>query len=301
MIYRYRDRWRRMLFDWQCRGVHATSPVSAADGASLALLTQMQHKDLTMGLVALKTFARRIPVQAFYVLNDGSLTTDDKAILNSHLPELRIFEPAEIINPYCPKGGCWERLLCIADLSAQHYVIQLDADTLSLADMPEVREKVAANTSFAIGTWDNQELESMPYRVEKARVARARATEKVHVQLEAEASFDALENYTDMKYVRGCAGFSGFARGSVSRDFIHTISQQMERALGSRWHEWGSEQVMSNIVVASNPAASALPHPEYCDCTRMQDGRTKFVHFIGSCRFHRGIYANMACRAIESL
>ncbi len=55
-----------------------------------------------------------------------------------------------------------------------------------------------------------------------------------------------------MKHVHGSAGFSGFARGGVSRDFI-------------------------------------------------QHGRIRFVHFIESCRFDGGVYANLARRAIESL
>ena len=301
MMYRYRDRWRRMIFDWKCRGVYATAPLSTVDGSPLALFTQMQHKDLTMGLLAFKTFARRIPVQAFYVLNDGTLTPTDKVLLAKHLPGVRILDPTEVVNTCCPRGGCWERLLCIADLSRHHYVIQLDADTLALGDLGEVWDKVASNTSFAIGTWDNQDVESMSYRVERARAARDRAGGKVHVQLEAEANFDALEGFAGMRYLRGCAGFSGFARGSVSRDFIQDVSQQMEKVLGLRWREWGSEQVMSNIIVANGPGASPLPHPEYCDCTRMQSGRTKFVHFIGSCRFDGGIYANMARKTIELL
>ena len=301
MFYRYRDRWRRLKFDLACRGVYHTAPPDALADSPLALFTQMQHKDLTMGLVAFKTFARRVPAQAFYVLNDGTLSGDDKTLLRVHLPGVRIFESGDIANGHCPKGGCWERLLCIADLSARHYVVQLDADTLALGDLPEVRSKIAENASFAIGTWDNQQLEPMPYRVEKARAALARKNGRAHVQVEAEARFDALENYATMKYVRGCAGFSGFARGSVNRDFIQDASRQMEKVLGPRWREWGSEQVMSNIVVANGPGASALPHPEYCDCTRLQHGRTRFVHFIGSCRFDGGVYANLARRAIESL
>ena len=301
MLYRYRDQWRRLKFDLACRNVYRTAPADVAADGPLALFTQMQHKDLTMGLAAFKTFARQVPAQAYYVLNDGSLSDDDKAKLRAHLPGLHIFERQNVANGHCPQGGCWERLLCIADLSTRHYVIQLDADTLTLGDLPEVCAKVAQNASFAIGTWDNQEIESMSYRVEKARAVQAQTSGRTHVQVEAEACFDVLENYAAMKYLRGCAGFSGFARGSVSRDFIQDVSRQMEKALGTRWHEWGSEQVMSNIVVANGPGASALPHPEYCDCTRMRAGRTRFVHFIGSCRFDGGVYANLARRAIESL
>ena len=301
MLYRYRDRWRRLRFDRACRGIYDTAPLDTVEASPLALFTQMQHKDLTMGLVAFKTFAHRVPVQAFYVLSDGTLTTADKEILKEHLVGVHILELSDVVNRYCPQGGTWERLLCIADLSNQHYIIQLDADTLTLGDLPEVSSRVVENASFAIGTWDNQKTESMRERAEKARAVRAGMKDKAHVQVEAEAHFDTLDGFMGLKYLRGCSGFSGFARGSVSREAIEALSSQMEKALGQRWHEWGSEQVMSNIVVANGPGASALPHPEYCDCMRMQQGRTRFVHFIGSCRFDGGIYADLARRAIESL
>ncbi len=59
--------------------------------------------------------------------------------------------------------------------------------------------------------------------------------------------------------------------------------------------EWGSEQVMSNIVVANVPSAVVLPHPKYADCHKMEPGVTQFIHFIGSCRFDGGNYARLGC------
>jgi hypothetical protein len=122
-----------------------------------------------------------------------------------------------------------------------------------------------------------------------------------HVQLLAEANFDKLKQYQSLRYVRGCAGFSGFARGSVDMGFIEDISRQMRRALGEIWHKWGSEQVMSNIVVANDPNAVVLPHPKYCDCSKLKPGTATFVHFIGSCRFVGNVYSELAKRVITNL
>jgi hypothetical protein len=58
-----------------------------------------------------------------------------------------------------------------------------------------------------------------------------------------EANFDKLEDFRSLRYVRGCAGF---ARRSFTREFVERISLQMRAAIGDKWAEWGSEQVMSN-------------------------------------------------------
>jgi hypothetical protein len=75
----------------------------------------------------------------------------------------------------------------------------------------------------------------------------------------------------------------------------------MHAAIGGRWSEWGSEQVMSNIVVANIERAIVLPHPKYADCHKMQQGVTEFIHFIGSCRFDDGNYATLGAQAIARL
>jgi hypothetical protein len=75
----------------------------------------------------------------------------------------------------------------------------------------------------------------------------------------------------------------------------------MRAAIGDRWHEWGSEQVMSNIVIANIPGAIVLPHPKYADCHKMKQGVTEFIHFIGSCRFDGGNYARLGAEVIATL
>ena len=75
----------------------------------------------------------------------------------------------------------------------------------------------------------------------------------------------------------------------------------MQAAIGAKWSEWGSEQVMSNIVVANIPGAIVLPHPKYADCHKMQSEVTEFIHFIGNCRFDDGNYARLGAQVIARL
>jgi len=299
MFHDLKDRIRRTRFALQCGGIRETPPVRLRSDSDLALLSQLQHKDVLMYLLAVKSFTRFVPTGAAFVVDDGSLTATDRELVTEHVPGVKFIALAEHRSPACPRGCCWERLLSIAELVKRHYVIQLDSDTLAVAEIPEVAAHAAANRSFVIGTWDNQGLETMQERVATARTRAHGAG--AHVQVVAEANFDKLRDYASMKYVRGCAGFSGFAKGAFKREFVDDISRQMFNAIGSRWTEWGSEQVMSNIVVANSPNAAVLPHPKYADCRKMQPHRTAFIHFIGDCRFHGGHYAAHGREVIRTL
>jgi len=268
-------------------------------GSNTAVLSQLQHKDVLLYLLAIKSIARYLPLGAAYIVDDGSLTTNDRALVAEHVPSVQFIALATFRSAACPQGGTWERLLSIAELIKKHYVIQLDSDTLTIAAIPEVVQCAADGRSFTIGTWDNQRIESMAERVAHAKTLPH--SEGAHVQVVAEAHFDRLNEFQNLNYVRGCSGFAGFAPGAFTKEFVEEISQQMSAAIGERWSEWGSEQVMSNIVVANAPGSIVLPHPRYADCQKMQLGRTAFVHFIGSCRFNNGVYARLGADVIQSL
>lgn len=278
-----------------------TPPVRLDSHSELMLFTQLQHKDVLLALIAFKSFASRVPIGCMRILNDGSLTRADFHVLAKHLPTVEFLNISEVRTAACPTGGTWERLLWISRLSRDHYVIQLDSDTLTVGELPEVRTCVNERRSFVIGTWDNQIVESMSSRQATADKYLRSMQSAPHVQLLAEANFDKLTQFATLQYVRGCSGFTGFARGSVDTRFIEMISGEMNSAIGEAWNKWGSEQVMSNIVVANDAGTTVLPHPKYCDCTKLKAGAAAFVHFIGSCRFAGNAYSTMARDVIGGL
>jgi hypothetical protein len=299
MFYKLKDWIRRSRFAAECNGVLQSPPLALDASSGLVVLSQLQHKDVLMFLLALKSFGRQIKPRAVYVLDDGSLSADDRALLREHVPSLTLLALAAFQSSACPRGGTWERLLAISALVRHSYVIQLDSDTLTLGPIDEVRTCVAEQTAFALGTWDNQKIESMRERCETASRLATRSGE--HIQVIAEANFDKLSGFESLRYVRGCSGFAGFARQCFTREFVENISTQMSAAIGDKWSEWGSEQVMSNIVIANVPGAVVLPHPKYGDCHKMKPGLTKFIHFIGSCRFAGGNYAQLGAQVIATL
>lgn len=292
------NKLQRLRHDFLVRSVLRTAPVALDSSSPVHVLTQLQHKDVRMFLVAAKSFLLCIPASRVTVLNDGSLTASDECLLREHIRGVTLNSVANSRSPHCPRGGCWERILAIADVCSEGYVVQLDSDTVALNDLPEVRSAIQSNTSFAIGTWDGQTLESMLDRARDAE--RFNSPDVSHVQVLAEKAFARLDGAASMKYVRGCAGFSGFASGSVSRHFVESFSSEMTALLGPKWSEWGSEQVMSNVVVANSPSATVLPHPKYCDCEHVTP-ETAFIHFIGSCRFTSSLYARESRRAVQRL
>lgn len=299
MFYKLKDRIRRARFAAECKAVLRAPPVVLDASSELALLSQLQHKDVLMYLIAVKSFGRQIKPRGVYVVDDGSLTASDRALLKEHVPSLTLFTLTAFQNSTCPRGGTWERLLAISTLVRDSYVIQLDSDTLTLEPIDEVQKCVDTQTGFALGTWDNQRIESMAERRETAVKLAPRSGD--HIQVFAESNFDKLSAYNSLRYVRGCSGFAGFPRHSFTRELVESISGQMAAAIGAKWSEWGSEQVMSNIVIANVPGAIVLPHPKYADCHKMKAGLTKFVHFIGSCRFAGGHYARLGAQVIASL
>jgi hypothetical protein len=246
---------------------------------------------MLMFLLAIKSFARQVAIGRVAVLDDGTLTAEDASVLGEHIPGFRLLKMSDYRSNACPIGGCWERLLAIASSVVDSYVIQLDSDTLTVGAIDEVSDCIRRGSAFVLGTWDRQDFESMRERSDTAR--RLNLGQGSHVQVVAEAHFDALSGFASLRYVRGCAGFAGFAPGSFSRDFVEGISTEMRSVIGERWEEWGSEQVMSNIVLANAPSTMVLPHPKFADCEKMKPGETAFIHFIGSCRFRNGTYARL--------
>lgn len=299
MFYKLKDRIGRSRFTDRCEAVLRTAPVELDASSTLALVSQLQHKDVLMFLLAVKSFARRLRPGKVYVVDDGSLATDDRRVLQSHVPGVVFLELATYRSPACPTGGTWERLLAIAALVSEHYVVQLDSDTLTVNAIEEVAECLEKGRAFALGTWDRQTDEAMAERLRTARGLSPDASS--HVQLVAEANFDALKDFGRLRYVRGCSGFAGFPRRSFTRGFVEAISAEMHSAIGAKWAEWGSEQVMSNIVLANIPGTMVLPHPKYADCVKMKAGETAFIHFIGTCRFSNGTYARLGREVIEAL
>jgi hypothetical protein len=290
-------RYFRREFELRCRAVLNTPPVELEDASEVVVLSQSYHKDLLMYLVAAKSFARYVRPSRFVVVDDG-YTPEDQGIIRGHLGQVEFIPRKSVSSAACPSGGCWERLLSIADLSADHYVIQLDSDTVTMADPAEVRDCVARNASFTLSTKQGRDFVSV------AQAAAAmEGSESQHIQVLAERALGRIPELAGTRYIRGCAGFAGFARGSLDRPSIERFSALMSEAVGAQaWRRWGSEQFASNYLIANAPLRGLLPFEAYPywepGCPVEQ---ARLIHFIGDHRFTSAGYRRLAMHAVSQL
>ncbi|MCU0985160.1 MAG: hypothetical protein MUC89_09495 [Acetobacteraceae bacterium] len=296
MFSNLRTRLKTKHFEFVCRDILRTKRVEPGT-LPVTVVSMVRSEHTLMYLLAIKSFLRHVPASAVTVLDDGSLTPADHDLLRAHVGGLSIVPIASIDTGTCPRGGCWERLLYILDLSATRYVVQLDSDILTIAPIPEVVEAFAANRSFTLGS------DAQFGIVTTQDAARAIAgSDPAETQFAAEFALPRMPPEIGRFYVRGSAGFAGFARGATSRATAEAFSAAMEAEMGKRWEEWGTEQVASNFLIASSPGGFVLPWPKYACFYAEDDASTSaLLHFIGTWRFKRGVYARLGQRVVAEL
>lgn len=300
MLYRARRTIGRLWFDYNCRSILCTPTIAGGD-EWLTLTSMLCHGDVIMYLLAVKSFCHQLSRNPrVVVLNDGTLTDSDEAILRSHIQQISILRISEVAPDRCPKGSCWERLLLISDIVKDSYVVQLDSDTLTACPIPEVVRCVEANRSFTLmGDGSHPAIEPM---IDACN--RSKSNTSPMVQAVCERSFDQLPEAASLFYVRGNAGFTGFAKGSISREKVVWFSDLMRRIAGKTWDEWGSEQVTSNLLTANTPDAHLLEFPKYLSYWAHPDvayEAASFIHFIGPHRYSNGLYIKTARRVLATL
>lgn len=296
MLYRLRSSLNHRLFDLAARGIRRTAPIEIRP-APIQIVTMLGHSAVTMYLCAIKSLYRYLPGGSVEVLDDGSLTSSDRATLEHHIRPISIRPLAAIVTGSCPRGGCWERLLHVVDASRDSYVIQMDSDILTTGPVPQVAAAAASNTAFTLGCDPKEPIETLDEAA--ARVARYDAS---MTQFRAEQVLPGLPQGMGRLYVRGSAGFTGFPRGGVDRAVVERFSTAMEGMMPGRWAEWGTEQVASNYLLANQPGALVLPWPQYCCFSpEVDQALSSLLHFIGSYRHRDGVYARAARQVIGEL
>ena len=298
MMARVQNRLRRYRFDRISRKVLETPPISIRN-APLHVVSMVRSTDLCMYLGAIKSLYRALGEGAVTAINDGSLTPPMTETLRTHIQGLTLVDIWDIDTGRCPRGGTWERLVLIMKYSQDAYVIQMDSDTLSRGPMEYVIRSYRENRSFGLGTSAGKEV--APAR----KISEwASAIPSTDVSILAERRLADLPGGEHLKYIRGSSGFAGFARGAFTLSALEDFSGHMRKMIGAKWDEWGSEQVASNFTVANSPGATVLPFPAYsCYYPHLpvDYGKNEFIHFIGTHRYHHGLYAAETTALLRAL
>jgi hypothetical protein len=296
MFFRLRRWLATARFSAAVSAVKRTPPMPVKP-APLAIVTMVATRDLTMYLLSMKAFYRRIGRGKIVAIIDRDSPGWMRRSLEQHFPGIELVILEDIDTGTCQRGGTWERLLYCIDRSAEEYVIQVDCDTLpTKPDLQEIVDCVDRGIAFAIG--DGASIVSMTQAA-----ANARATPYEYIGIVAERQFDRYPGSEGLKYLRGSSGLAGFSHGGFSRAQVEEFHREMEALVGfDAWRKWGSEQCASNFAVANSPGAEPLPYPAY---TSFVAGgpreQAKFFHFIGSYRFAEGYFASHGRKEIESI
>ena len=296
VIQRLKRDYFRSQYHKVARQILATAPLKRGD-LPFTVLSMVHQRDVYSYLVAIKSFAHFLNPQRIVVVCDPSIDNDDRAVLRRHLPHAELREAHEFVHPDIPRGGTWERLFAIAGLVEDYYVVQLDADTLTVKPIPEVLEAIRAQSGFVLGEMSDTPIRSLAAARE---YALPWLEPDVHVQAIAETEMINVGLPEDACYIRGCSGFTGFPRSVGMRTTMTDFSRRMTDKLGEDWKRWGTEQVTSNYLVSNAAGTRPLPFPKYGtpDC---ENSDTAFFHFIGSMRFINNKYENASRHAIRMI
>lgn len=308
MIDRLMRKGRQIRHLQAARHVLETPPI-VPTGDPLVIFSMIGTRALLPYLVAVKSFHTRLGIGRVVILDDGTLTAADLAALAYHLVNPLVFSIDAVRTGACPAGGCWERLLALLDLTADNYVVQLDSDTVTVGDVPEVFEAIAANRSFTLlgdpqaGQYGVLSLLDFMAAFHPGGSGVDLAG-PAHVQTSIEGHLDRYPDAARHRYVRGCAGFAGFARGGLpSRDSAELFSRRAEAIVGrDKWRCWGSEQVASNFLVANSEDPVLLPYSRYSNHWNEPPAPdSRFLHFVGTHRYSNSEYRHHTERALAVL
>jgi hypothetical protein len=282
------------------RGILDTPPIQPADDG-VVLFSMIGTAVLLPYLVAVKSLWTQVRRGRVVIMDDGSLTDSDRAILADHCGNPEVFPLKAVDTGAFPKGGTWERLLTIVDRRKDDYWVQLDSDTVTLGPVPEVVEAIAANRSFTLMGDDRSPTEPLTGREFAARFHPG-GHEEGHVQNRIESRL-GMAPTADILYLRGCSGFAGFARSADGRQVAGRVAQAMAAVVGQPAMEiWGTEQVASSYIVANDPDPVGLPHSRYVNYWGEPYGAAaSFVHFVGPHRHDNGAYARATRQVIQAL
>jgi hypothetical protein len=296
-----RRKMREASHKRQCSALLATAPIVPKDDG-LILFSMIGTAVVLPYLLAVKSLHHQLNRGRIMLLDDGTLTPSDKALLTVQLGNPVILPIAGVDTGDCPNGGCWERLFSILKLRNTDYVIQLDSDTVTLGPVPEVAAAIDANLSFTLAGGESEAPLGFLPLADFVAACYPDGEGDGHIQTVFESRITRLSNPDSRKYARGCAGFAGFAKGGGGMDAAKSFSREATAITGKRWSEWGSEQIASNYIIANEPGSSMLRYDRYFNYWNAPWGSDmRLVHFVGAWRYTNNSYAQATAKAIAML
>jgi hypothetical protein len=289
----------RFFYSRVARGILETPPL-APGAMPLIVLSMVHSRDVMSYLVAIKSFARYVNPRQIVVVCDPSITDIDRYCLQTHIPHVVLRHADEFTDPDIPRGGTWERLYAISEYCKQDYVVQLDADTITMLPPAEVINAVMANSGFVMSGNLGNVLMSLQETEENAASWGPPGPGEEDMQATVERNMATSNLPAQARYVRGCSGFTGFPASDTMTDELLRFSKTMQARYGKRWAEWGTEQITSNYLVANARDTTVLPFLSY-GTPDVLHAESIMTHFIGFMRFTSDKYRVATLQTIRQL
>lgn len=232
-------------------GVLHTPPLEQTPGPVIVSL--LGTAEVLPYLVAVKSLHRGLQRGSVAIVDDGTLTGEDRAILAHHCGDPEIVPHLAVRRGAFPAGGDWAALLTILDRRAGRYWVALDPHTVTLAGVAEVEAAIASNRSF---TLVGAEPSGGAARQLERRIA-------------------VLCGTRGWRYRPGCEGLTGFAAGGTGRALAAAFQAELD-ARG----ETATAQLARNFLLANEAEPVLLPRERYS--RHRPSGETRnpaFVHF----------------------
>jgi hypothetical protein len=298
IIHKIRRTYHQFFYNRAARRILDTPPL-VLGAMPLTVLSMVHSRDVMSYLVAIKSFARYVNPRQIVVVCDPSITDIDRNCLQAHIPHVILRPADEFTHLDIPRGGTWERLYAISKYSRDSYVVQLDADTITMLPPAEVIRAVMADTAFVMSGNPGNVLMSLQ-ETEDHAASWGPPLPGEDMQATVERSIASSNLPVRARYVRGCSGFTGFPKSETMTDELLRFSKSMQTRYGKRWAEWGTEQITSNYLVANARDTTVLPFQSY-GTPDVLHAESILTHFIGFMRFTSDKYRAATRQTIRQL
>jgi hypothetical protein len=250
-------------------GVLHTPPLQRTAGGP-GIVSLLGTVEVLPYLVAIKSLRGRLRRGGVTIVDDGTLTGEDRAILAHHCGDPEILPHQAVRRGAFPAGGEWAALLTILDRRAGQYWIALDPHTVTLGELPEAESAIASNRSFTLIGDD-------------ASGGAAR---------QAERRLAVLCGTRGWRYRPDCHGLVGFAAGGAGRALAAALCSEL-----ATLDEPATAATARNLVLANEVDPVLLAKPHY---RRGSTTDAAFAHFPDG-PHHGDAYAAASREAIAQL
>lgn len=297
-------RWRNRAEDERhaeaIADVLRTPPIIARNDG-LVIFSMIGTATLLPYLVAVKSLWAELGRGRIAILDDGTLTAQDRAILAHHCGDPEIIAIAAVKLAGLPTSRVWTRLFTMLDRRRAEYWIHLDCNTVTIASVPELVQAVARNRSFLLPAGQDADKTVLPLDEYTAQTYPDGPVDGEALAA-IESRLDQL-GHTDWRYIRGNPALLGFAAGGTGQRFAGAFLDHLKRLLGEEViHASGAEQAVASFQIANDRDAVLLPCERYCDYRARPWGpQVAFLNFAGDLRHLDDAYAAVSRKVIEKL